>query len=400
MKRSKWLWLTGGVLGMAGLVFVAVQEPPLDVDVATVERGTLVVTVDNDGRTKVKERYTVYAPVAGQLQRIGLEPGDPITADQTVLAVIDPLEAQLLDDRSRAEAEARVNSAAASVERVRAQLRQTIERLAQSRSDFNRIKGLFDNGLAPRENLERAQRELAALQEEQRAGTAAVTVAEYDLELAKAGLARARQDVEFKNAESRRMTVVAPINGRVFRVLRKSAGTVSLGEALLELGDPTSLEIVADYLSSDAVKVKPGARVIVRGWGGADPLTGNVRLIEPSGFTKISALGVEEQRVNVIVDFVDPPELRKSLGDGFRVELEIVIWEASNVLRVATGALFRQGEGWHAFVIEDGVARLRAVEIGQRTGLEAEVKSGLEPGDRVILYPGDAVAEGRRVRPR
>ncbi|MFQ5504010.1 MAG: efflux RND transporter periplasmic adaptor subunit [Planctomycetota bacterium] len=387
--------LAVGGLSLLAVIAYAFGPRSVPVDIGEVLNGTLIVTVDDDGMTRVRDLYRVSAPVSGTLRRIALEAGDPVKAGRTLLATIDPHEPGLLDARARAEAEARVSSAESRVEQATAARQSLEEKVELARSERKRIDGMYRDKIASARERERAERDLAALEEELRAAVAAIKIASFELELARAGLARSQPgDGGGDRPADRRLEIVSPIDGRVFRVLRESGGVVNIGEALLDLGDPSRLEIVADYLSVDAVRVKPGARVMIEGWGGKKILNGRVRMVEPSGFTKISALGVEEQRVNVIADFTDPPETRPALGDGFRVELRIVVQERANVLKVPVAGLFHHGKGWEVYRVIEDRARRRRVRIGMRTGLEAEVTGGLEEGDRVILYPGDDVEDG------
>jgi len=388
------------VWGAAGLVVVALvafslQPEPEPADVVHVERGSLRVTLDEEGETRVRERYMVSAPVAGRVLRIELEPGDPVVAGDTVLATFQPADPVPLDARSQAEAQAQVRSAQAALGRARAE-RQRIEAgLRFAESELQRVRRLAAEKIVSEEDLESAELRLETQQEALKSAEFAVENAESDLEQARARLLQDGGTSSRKPIEIR-----APVGGVVLRRLRESEAIVPAGEALIEVADPARLEIVSDFLSTDAVKIRPGQRALIEQWGGERALQGVVRRVEPYGFTKISALGVEEQRVNVIIDFDDSREAWDILGDGYRVEVRVIVWERDEVVKVSTSALFRSGDGWAVFVLADGKAAERTVEIGQRNGLEAEVLSGLAAGDPVIVHPGDGIADGVEIEER
>lgn len=387
------------VVVVVGLLGYSFWPRPLEVDAARAVRGSLRVTVDEDGKTRIKERYIVSAPLAGRLQRIALRAGDPVMAGETLLAVIEPSDPDLLNDRSRAEIEARVKAA----ETTRKQAVPKLEhaRIAHELSvkELRRISNMVVGRETTAQDFDSAVHKKRMANEDLKAAQFALQIADYELELARAALTRTRPRSP-GDADSWRFEIHAPVRGRVLRVFQESAAIVTPGKQLLEIGDPNDLEIEVDVLSSDAVKIAPAARVILEHWGGEKPLLGQVRLVEPSGFMKRSALGVEEQRVNVIIDFLDPPEKRRRLGDAFRVEARIVIWSANDVLKVPSGSLFRRGEDWAVFAIEEGRAQLRRVEVGRSNALETEITSGLEEGAAVILHPGDKIQPGSRVTPR
>jgi HlyD family secretion protein len=385
------------LLAGAGLILillaVALWPEPTDVDLAPVERGTLQVTVDDEGETRVRDRFVISAPVAGRLLRIELEPGDPVRRGQGV-ATLSPAPPVLLDARSRAEAAAAVEAARAGLGRARAERDRAQVARDRARSDLARHRELAPTGVVSAEVLEMREAEARAAEDALRSAAFAVATAESELERARAVLLQT-------SASGRAPVVVlhSPVDGVVLRRLRESEAVVPPGEPLLELGNARDLEIVSDLLSVDAVKTRPGQRVLVEEWGGEGALRGRVRRVEPSGFLKISALGVEEQRVNVVIDFEDPAQAA-TLGDGYRVEVRVVVWEGPDVVKAPTSSLFRQGEKWAVFVAKGGRARLRAVEVGQRNGLEAQILSGLAAGDRVVVHPSDTLRDGGRVRPR
>lgn len=378
-----------------GLVY-AFLPGRVEVETQQVVRGLMRVTVDEDGKTRIKERYIVSAPLAGRLLRIVLDPGDPVVAGNTLVASIEPADPSLLDVRARAEAEARVKAAEAARLRALASLEKARQAHGLSEHDYARARRLLATGGVSREEYDRTEHQERMAAEELRAAQFAVQVAEFEREQARAALLRTQPSAPGAS-DPGRFDIPSPIDGRVLQVFQESATVVTPGLRLLEVGDPADLEAVIDVLSDAAVKVRPGARVLLEHWGGARPLHGRVRLVEPAGFTKVSALGVEEQRVNVIVDFEDRPEERPTLGDAYRVVARIVVWEGADVLKVAEGALFRHAGGWAVYVLESGRARLRVVRTGQGNGLEAEVLEGLAAGDTVLVYPSDRVRDGTAV---
>jgi HlyD family secretion protein len=383
------IWLSAAVVAV--LLAVALWPTTMTVEVAVVSSGPLVVTVDEEGQTRVRHRYVVSAPVSGRVLRIELEPGD-VVKEGDVVARVRAEAPPLLDARTRAEVQAAVEAAKATLGRAQAEEQRARAALTQAERELKRTQDLVRGGVVPPGDADLRQDDARAATETVSAAAYAVKAAQADLVRAEARLRPSAPDVS-----GRVVAVAAPISGVVLRRLRESESMVPAGDPLVELGDPQQLEIVSDLLSTDAVRVKPGARAMIEQWGGTTTLEARVRRIEPSGFTKISALGVEEQRVNAILDFVDPAEAWAALGDGYRVEVRIVIWEAPTVLKVPTGALFRQGEQWAVYAIEDGRAALTIVELGQQTGQEAEVRSGLTEGARVILHPADTLTDGVRV---
>jgi HlyD family secretion protein len=386
-------------LAVVGVIVWAFLPKPVGAEVAPVTRGTLQVTVGEDGRTRIKERFVVSAPLAGQMHRIELKPGDVVHAGKTLLAAIEPTDPALLDVRAHAEAEARVRSAEARNKHAASRLErvQTAFKYAQSEHEWARkLRGTTAISRQELENIELRER-LAA--EDLRAAQHEVQVAQFELELAQAALLRTRPGSP-GDPNGWRFEIRSPIAGRVLRVFQESAAVVTPSTRLLELGDPNDLECEVDVLSHDAVKIGPGTKVLLEHWGGDKPLHGLVRVVEPAGFLKISALGVEEQRVWVIVDFVDPLEKRRRLGDGYRVEARFIVWEQDNVLKVPAGAVFRRGDDRAVYRVTDGKAELRPVRIGQNNGIEAEVLEGLEEGAQVIVHPSDKIKDGVALAPR
>lgn len=396
-KWLRWLgWLTGAGL-LAGLVAAAFWPQATPVELAPLVRGPLEETVREDGRTRVRERYTVSSPVAGRLARIRLKPGDRISTGQTLVASIEPSEPGLLDARQLAQAQARVSAAAAARERVEAAVVQAGLNRDRAKEKSERSETLFRDRAISAEEVEVDRNEFRGAEESLRMANYDREIARFELEQAEAAV----RHVQSGSADALQpaFEIRAPVPGVVLRVLQESATVVSPGTPLVEIGDVRDLEIVADVLSTDAVRIAPGAPVRFDQWGGELPLPGRVRMVEPSAFTKISALGVEEQRVNVITDFADPAA-GAALGDGFRVEAVIVTWSHPDVLQVPAGALFREQGHWAAFRVVDGRTELALVKTGHRSETMVEVLGGLDASDLVVLYPGDSMMPGAMVVPR
>ena len=384
-------FLLGAALVLA-LLAVALWPQAITVEVGQVSRGPLVVTVDEEGETRVHDRFVVSAPVSGRVLRIDLEPGDAVVRGKTVIARVQADAPPLLDARTRAEAEAAVDTARGAVGRAQAEEQRARASLDLANADLARERRLEASGLTTRQALDARLAAVQTAEEALRGAQFAAAAAAAELSRARARLMPATLD-----AGGRVLPVLAPVDGVVLRRLRESESVVPAGDPLVEIGDPRHIEIVSDLLSTDAVRVKPGMRVLVEGWGGAETLAATVRRVEPSGFTKVSALGVEEQRVNVLMDFDAAAEAWKRLGDAFRVEVRIVVWEAASAVKVPTSALFRVGDAWAAYVVEAGRARRVLLELGQRTSREAEVLAGLTEGQIVVVHPGDLLVDGSRV---
>jgi HlyD family secretion protein len=387
-------WLFFGVF-VAALLAIALWPRPTEVDTATVTRGPMRVTLDEEGETRIRHRFVVSAPVSGRVLRIEHEPGDRVERDRTVIARLRPELPALLDARSRAEAEASVDGARAALGRARSEEGEARATRDLAQTELARVRKLVAAGAMARRELDAAEANAKSAEDRLQAAIFAVATAGAEVERASARLRQPSSD-----ASRAVVAVRAPIDGVVLKRHRESESVVPAGDALVELGDPRNLEIVSDLLSTDAVQVTPGARVLIARWGGDQDLEARVRLVEPAGFTKISALGVEEQRVNVIMDFVDPADAWARLGDAYRVEVRIVRWEADGVLKVPIGALFRQGDQWAVYVIQDGRAHRTLIDIGQRNAQEAEVLNGLTEGAVVVLHPSDTIEDGARVEPR
>ena len=391
MKFSiKTLFLIVFCAGIVGAVVYAFLPQPIAVDMATVDRGPLRVTVDEDGKTRIKERYVVSSPLSGRLLRIELEAGDEVRPGQTLIASIEPTNPDLLDARTLAQAEAKVNAAAAALNRAGPELERARVAMNFAESERKRITELFQRNAASQSDFENAELLHRTRGQEYKASKFSEEIARFELELARAALLRTSPKAD-DDMNVEQFEIHSPISGRVLRVFQESSTVLQAGAELVELGDPQDLEVEVDVLSKDAIKIKAGATVLLEQWGGDKPLAGTVTLVEPQAFTKISSLGVEEQRVNVIIDFLDAPQQRNTLGDGYRVEARIVTWEHANVLKAPTSSLFREGTEWAVFVVNHGRAKLQLVQIGHRSGLEAEVLKGLQPKDQVIMHPSDKI---------
>jgi HlyD family secretion protein len=384
----------------AGVVYAFLPKPVM-VDVARVERGGLAVSVEEDGKTRLRDRYVVSTPLAGRLHRITLRAGDVVGPGQP-LAVIEPADPAMLDARALAEAQARVKSAKKAIEKAGAQLKAAEVALELAETEYGRAQQLWRKNSISKADLDARSMEKRSQEEELRTARYVEEIAVSELELAEAALFYTRPR-DSRTLEAARFEIPSPAlkeSGRVFhvlKVLKESEAVVTAGTPLVELGDLSNLEIEIDVLSSDAVRIHPGAKVLLEQWGGDEPLAARVKLVEPSGYTKVSALGVEEQRVNVIADFPDRDKIPQALGDGFRVEAKIIIWEGADVLKVPASALFRFGEGWGVFRVEDDKAVLHKVQIGRRGGLFAQVIEGLAAHDEVIVHPSDRIADGVQV---
>lgn len=393
-RRRRWpLWIGGALL--VALIVIGLWPSRLPVETAGVTRGPLLVTIDEEGQTRVRNRYVVASPAGGHLRRVELKAGAVVEAGVTVLAVLEPGGADLLDARGLAQAQARVRGAESARAQAGARHASAIAALEQARLELERARALTEQNTISRRELDIALTNERVAEQDERGASFGLQVAEHELEQARAMLIRSQPGA---GGDTETLKIVSPVSGRVLRVFEESARTVLAGVPLLEVGDPTDLEVRIDVLSRDGVAIARGARVLLERWGGDAALEARVRWVEPSAFTKVSALGVEEQRVYVIADFVDSVQVRPTLGDGYRVEARIVRWAADDVLRVPAGALFQRNGEWQTFVVEGGRAVLRPVVMGRSNGLETEITGGLTEGGEVIVYPGDRVVDGVRVR--
>jgi len=393
-----WLRKLGWVVGAAlvvGAVAMGFMPSAVLVDTASVERGMFEVTVREEGKTRVVERYVVSSPVSAYARRLELDVGAAVQEGE-VLLYLEPLRSQVLDPRARAEAEARVSAAQAalsvSVEEVGAALADA----QYAGAEVRRVRELFPRGAIAKTVLERAEADELRMAARAEAAMRAVEVAEYDVEAARTAL-QYNASTTYIDGPRETVPVSSPVTGRVLGIVHESEGVVAAGQPLVEVGDPDLLEVEVEVLSSDAVKIAAGAEVRFERWGGEGILEGAVRIVEPVGFTKISALGVEEQRVRVVIDFTSPREQWQRLGDQYRVEAVFIVWRGDNVLSAPSSALFRHLDGWAAFVVDNGRASLRTVEVGQRSGLRAEIVSGLDAGETLIVHPGSSIEDGTAV---
>lgn len=388
-------WAVG--IGVLGLIASGLKPQPIEVELGELMRGPLTVHVVEEGKTRIRNRYVVASPVAGQMKRVPLKPGDEVKAGETVLTTIEPSLSPLLDPRARTQAEARVKTA----EAARMQATQSLDMAKTGEkfalSNWERTKKLINTGSISDTDRDNSERDAEMKQREVRAAEFAQKVAEFELEQAKAAL------LQF-DAPSSTSTVAipvhAPVSGRVLKVMQESAMVVAPGTQILEVGDPADIEIEAEILSRDAVAIKPGAEVQVEQWGEDEPLKARVRRVEPAAFTKVSALGVEEQRVIVLSDLTNPPPGARALGDRYRVEVRVAVWHKDDVLLVPSGALFREGSAWMTFVFDNGKAKKLTIEAGRSDGRMTEVLKGLDPGAKVLLHPPDTVKDGVTVKAR
>ena len=383
-------WWAGSVALAVVLAWVFFAPEPVEVELATVARGPLEVTVDQQGEVRVHDRYVIAAPVAGKLIRVDLREGDPVSAGQTV-ATLEPAP---LDPRAREEALARLAAARAVVAEAQHRVSQAAAALALAKRERERFELLVAERFVSSEAAEKARTAEKTAEAELEAARSRETAARYERQVAEAALLALPAT---NGREKRLVNLQSPVAGKVLRVLERSERTVAAGTQVMVIGDPTRYEIVADVLSTDAVKVEPGAPVRLVEWGGDKTLAARVRVVEPYAFTKVSALGIEEKRVNVVMDPVDS---LGPLGDGYRVEARIIIWSAPDALQIPAAAVFRDGDGWAVFVLEGDRARKRAVEIGRRNPFAVQILSGLNAGDRVVKYPGNQIADGTRVQVR
>ena len=382
---------------VAGGLYLALRETPILVDVARVERGPMEVTVSEEGTARVRDVFTVSARIAGHIDRITLKEGDRVEADKTVIALIHPLDPPFLDHRTAAELAAAVGAARSAVALAAAEHARAVTALEQAKSEYDRAAKLAESDFLPQSVLEKSLSDLR-LQE------AAVASAEANIGLRQAELASAQARLTQPETEDPKarpggccVSIMSPVDGVVLGVDVRSAQVVATGQKLVDIGDPRNLEVTVDLLSKDAVRVEEGARATISDWGGGDVLAATVRRIEPAAFTRVSALGIEEQRVNALLDLDAVPD---RLGHGYRVVAHVRIWAGEDVLQVPIGALFRSGGKWAVFSMEEGMARRRTIEIGRMNSTSAQVLEGLSPGASVILYPNDQLVDGRSVEVR
>jgi len=407
MKWTRTIVFSAAAVAIGAAVYMGLQPQPLEIEVAAVKRGPMRVTIEEEGKTRLRDRYVVSAPVAGRLQRVPWKVGDAISAGQVVTSLI-PTPLDFVDARRRSEAGARMQSAAAARDSAEARLRATQEQLKSASAEsaywkqqLAREEDLLKAGDLQASRVDRTRTELRRADATRTAAEEAVTGARFEVDRARADIEAVKASVS--DPEPRRSEIVevkSPVSGRVLKVVRDSEGVVAPGTSIVEIGNTRAIEVEVELLSADAVRVGPGTPVELTRWGGDFPLKARIRQVEPTGYTKISALGVEEQRVRVIAGIVSPEEQWQRLGEGYRVEASFILWEGEGVLQVPASALFRPGEGWAVFAVDGGFARRRAVQVAHRNGLVAEIAGGLREGEQVIPHPDDAVKDGQAVRLR
>ncbi|TCS39404.1 HlyD family secretion protein [Paucimonas lemoignei] len=391
-RRTFFLVLIAAAIAWS--LFIGFRPQPVEIEFARARHAPLQVTVQQEGRTRVLERYIVTAPVAGYARRVRYEVGDAVERGET-LVELEPARAEILDPRRRAEAESRIAAAASNVSVAEQRVSAAESNAGLAEKELQRIRSLRQSGHVSAAAEDQAITTAQSRTAELRSARSAVATARYELDAARTAL-----KYTASGGTGGPIAVLSPETGRLLKILHKSEGTVSAGQPLIEIGNPHALEVEVDVLSADAVRIHPGTRVIFERWGGNGLLEGVVTVVEPQAFTKVSALGVEEQRVWVIVAFTSAPISWQRLGDGYRVEASFIIWDESNVLQIPASALFRDGNGWSAFVVEQGKAVKRHLEIGQRNALAAQVISGIKDGEQVIVHPDDRIREGVSVASR
>ena len=395
-RKRLLLWAPLLLLVVAAMAWL-LRPQPVPVDLATIETGLLRVTVDEEGRTRVRDVYTVASPIRGRLQRIRAEVGDPVVAGETILARIEPVDPGLLDLRSRREFEAAASAAEAALALVDAEIERVRAELDLARAELVRARALLRTNTVSQAVVDRRASEARALEAALNEALARRQMRQFELETARARLIQPGDERRLTIAEDGCcVPVTSPVTGVVLAVLEPSETVVDPGRSLIEVGDPRALEVVVDVLSRDAVRISVGAKATIESWGG-EPLDATVRRIEPTGFTKVSALGVEEQRVNVVLDPAPPLDGWARLGHGYRLEARITVFEAADAVRVPLSALFRDGQRWAVFAVEDDRARLRHLEISARDRTTAMVTDGLAPGEQVVLFPAERIADGIRL---
>ena len=384
---------------VAAIVY-ALLPAPVGVDVAVIGRGPLEVTVDEQGVARIRDIFKVSAPIAGKLNRLPVHIGDPVLRDKTVVASIEPAEPPLLDIRTRRELEAAADAARAAVGLAQAQLASAEATAKLAATDLDRARQLAKTGALAERALDKASTDLDTAHAGVEQARATLALRQSELASAEARLMQPGQGGADETQTACCVPVLAPIDGIVLTLSAESAQVVAAGAPLLEIGDPQDMEVVVHLLSSDAVEIEPGATATLTEWGGEGVLNAHVRRIDPAAYTKVSALGIEEQRVDALLDIDDPYEKWRGLGHEYRVMAHIRTWRGANVVQVPVGALFRRGADWNVFRVVDGKARLTAVLLGHRNNQAAEVLTGLADGDTVVLHPSDRVGDGVAVKPR
>ncbi len=397
MKRVM-IWGVMLAIVAAGITY-ALWPRPIHVDLMAAEKGPLTVSIDEEGETRIKEIYEVSTPVTGRVLRIERDAGDTIVASETVIAQLQPIDPDFLDLRTEAEMRSLIQAAKAARDLAEANVSRARAELSFAETDLERFRSLAGSNTVSERRLDEAELAYDTKQAALATAEATLQMRVHELERAKTQLISPIELIKQRDACSC-IPIHSPADGKVLRVLKESEGVLPAGTVLAEIGDPRDLEIVSDLLSADAVKAKPGMAVEISGWGGDTLLNGRVERVEPFGFTKVSALGIEEQRVNIVVELTDPPEAYDDLAHGFRAEVSVILWQGEDVLTLPLTALFRLGDKWAVYAVEDGVAKTRTVEIGQANGLEVEIVSGLSEGEIVVVHPSNDVKDGVLVAAR
>lgn len=392
-------WMPVAILLAAGLVF-AFRPRPVVVDLVAIAKEPMTVTVDEEGETRVHDVFGLSAPVTGRVRRIEAHVGDPVVANETVLARIEPVDPSFLDPRSQTQARAALQAAESALALAKAGVDEARAEFEFAEIEHGRAKELRRTGTISDHDADEAARAWKTASAALATAEAALKVKGSELDQAKASLMSPSEAARERGGTDDWIPLRAPLGGRVLRIVNESERVVAAGDLLVEIGDPADLEIVVDFLSTDAVQVEAGQHVRIERSGLGRAIEGRVRRVEPYGFTKVSALGIEEQRVNVIIDFTSPREQWEKLGHGYQVEARVVLWESPAALTVPLTALFRDGDRWAVFVLDDGRARLQPVEVGHRNTIDAEITNGLREGDRIVLHPSDRVTDGVRITAR
>lgn len=396
--RRLLFWLIAAALLIAGLYYTF-REQAIFVDVAYVEVGPLEVSISEEGETRVRDVYELSSPLMGRVLRIEVEAGDDVTAAESIVAKIEPSDPSFLDLRSEEEAKAAVKASEAVLSLAKAKLNEAESELEFAFSELERAQRLVDRKLVSQRELDQANTNYKTKSASVKTALASIKAREFELAQAKARLVTPI-DIQSENKECKCLSVFSPITGKILRVLHESEGVIEPGDVLVEIGDIGDLEVVVDFLSIDAVRIKSGQDVVIEEWGGESFLRGVVKKVEPFGYTKVSSLGIEEQRVDVIIDLIDPKEQWASLGHGYQVESKVILWQDENVLKLPITSLFRENADWAVFIVKDSRALLKKVQIGKKNAFEAQVLSGLEQSEQVILHPSNQIKNGVLIEER
>lgn len=397
-KSRTLLWLMIGLILIAALSFLFWPRAVIT-DIGTLNKSPFRMSISEEGKTRVHDIYVLSAPVTGHLRRIDADVGDPVEMSRTIVAEIEPIDPTFLDPRSEAQAKADIEAASSSMKLARAEVKQAEAELEFASSELARMRELRVNVSVSQRELDNARRTFKTSRAALATAQAALQMRTFEHERMEAQLL-SPATTQSQRGRCQCLNILAPVNGQILKIINKSEGVVSAGTPLVEIGDPADIEIVIELLSSDAVKVEPGKLVEIRNWGGEGVLSGRVNRIEPVGFMKVSALGIEEQRVNVIVDLLDNYERWSRLGHAYQLDVDIILFEGTDVLSVPVTALFREGQRWVIYAVRDGIVDKRFLEVGRQNAFSAEILSGLEEGDQFVVYPNNQIIDGVAVEPR